>query len=195
MLEAVFMFRGRVNRLQYFLAGIFFCLLGVGLWVLGILAIDPAEEAEGILPLLLLGVVLLWIGLSLQAARIRDIGLSPLLVILGLGVAYFLLGIGEQVAGDASLKSLFSAGSIGLQIVSSLFLLLMPGTGTTPDDPMLEPYGREALSSQTRMTQMDLPARSSQSVTSQRYSPPPASAVASARSQAGARASFGRRGL
>ncbi|WP_246041500.1 DUF805 domain-containing protein [Peteryoungia ipomoeae] len=189
------MFRGRVNRLQYFLAGIFFCLLGVGLWVLGILAIDPAEEAEGILPLLLLGVVLLWIGLSLQAARIRDIGLSPLLVILGLGVAYFLLGIGEQVAGDASLKSLFSAGSIGLQIVSSLFLLLMPGTGTTPDDPMLEPYGREALSSQTRMTQMDLPARSSQSVTSQRYSPPPASAVASARSQAGARASFGRRGL
>lgn len=192
MLEAVFMFRGRVNRLQYFFAGILFCLLGAGLWALGILAIDPEAEAEGVIPLLVLGIVLLWIGLSLQAARIRDIGLSPLLVILALGVAYFLLGIGEQVAGDASLKSLFSVCSIGLQIVSSLFLLLMPGTGPTPDDPVLETYTREAHNAQTRLTQMDLPARGTGS---QRNSTPPASAVASARSQAGTRTSFGRRGL
>jgi uncharacterized membrane protein YhaH (DUF805 family) len=88
MLAAVFSFRGRLNRRQYFLGNI-----AVGL-VLALLAatvigfIELAPTARPAMTMDVTAVLLViaaplavWSAVSLQARRLRDIGLEPLLVI------------------------------------------------------------------------------------------------------------------
>jgi uncharacterized membrane protein YhaH (DUF805 family) len=81
MFENFFSFKGRINRLTYFvrllsLAFTFGSLVGLGA-VAGAL-----REAPLLLLLLLAGlVVYVWGSLSLQARRIRDIGWNPVIII------------------------------------------------------------------------------------------------------------------
>jgi uncharacterized membrane protein YhaH (DUF805 family) len=113
MLAAVFSFRGRINRLSYFLGS-----LGLGLAVIvvavvvvlatvgagGIEALkaDPLRVLPAVLLLLLLLLPAFWIGFSLQARRIRDMGFNPALVIPGM-IFY--------VAVDHALAAAMSGGA------------------------------------------------------------------------------------
>jgi uncharacterized membrane protein YhaH (DUF805 family) len=94
MLDAAFSFRGRVNRLQYFMGvmALFFAVaIPLALGGATVLAHPTASAIGGsllvILLLLLAAPVLGWVGLSLQARRFRDIGWNPAYVIPGLVVA------------------------------------------------------------------------------------------------------------
>ena len=88
MLEAVFSFRGRLGRLQYFVGGLALgmaiivplVMIGVSMFAHGGVGAKPPL---GLLALFALVAVplFLWISLSLQARRLRDIGWNPLYVI------------------------------------------------------------------------------------------------------------------
>ncbi len=97
MLEAVFSFRGRINRVRYFLANL---ALGMAIVTLAVVAIislgglaHAARPTAALLPvgllLLVAAPVSMWISFSLQARRFRDIGWDPVLMIPGwLGVMF-----------------------------------------------------------------------------------------------------------
>jgi uncharacterized membrane protein YhaH (DUF805 family) len=88
MFAAVFSFRGRLNRRQYFIGNF---AVSVALALLGAMFIGFIEHAPTARPTLTMSVeaVLLVIvsplailsALSLQARRLRDVGLEPLVVI------------------------------------------------------------------------------------------------------------------
>jgi uncharacterized membrane protein YhaH (DUF805 family) len=92
MLAAIFSFRGRLNRIQYFLGswGLGFALivLAVILFV-GALGGRSPEQPQNMASLGLtvlfciavLGPIYLWVSFSLQARRFRDIGWEPTYVI------------------------------------------------------------------------------------------------------------------
>jgi uncharacterized membrane protein YhaH (DUF805 family) len=87
MLTAVFSFRGRLNRRQYFLGNL---AIGAVLALLGAALIGFSERAPTARPTLAMDLeaallviaapLAVWSALSLQARRLRDIGLEPLLV-------------------------------------------------------------------------------------------------------------------
>ena len=88
MITAVVSFRGRLNRRQYFLGNL---AIGGVLAALGAALIGFSELAPTASPTLAMGVdamllviaapIAVWSALSLQARRLRDIGLEPLIVI------------------------------------------------------------------------------------------------------------------
>jgi uncharacterized membrane protein YhaH (DUF805 family) len=89
MFDAVFSFRGRINRLQYFLSVL--ALTTVTVFLLVVLAVSylksgaPQNLVASLGPMILLLLVtapaFLWISFALQARRFRDIGWSPVIVI------------------------------------------------------------------------------------------------------------------
>jgi uncharacterized membrane protein YhaH (DUF805 family) len=112
MLGAVFSFRGRLNRLQYFggLCGLTAAVVvAVVIAVLSVGSLANIEQHPAVLlPALLIALLVLpiwiWVGLSLEARRIRDIGLNPVIVIPGVIVFGML---------DQGLASAFPALSAG----------------------------------------------------------------------------------
>jgi uncharacterized membrane protein YhaH (DUF805 family) len=181
MLDAIFSFRGRLNRLQYFLG-----LLGLGGAVFvvimlffafgGLSVVVGGVSKLGMLALAALPVLAawIWITLSLQARRIRDIGWSPLLVI----GCWFAVGILDRLVAHASpglsMAPLHQSTLLGglINLAFAGVLLFWPG-GADEDDfvPLLADEG-------------PAPAR-----------PAPAAPSALARSPTPAPAGFGRRGL
>jgi uncharacterized membrane protein YhaH (DUF805 family) len=102
MFSAVFSFRGRLNRIQYFLGswglGVVMIVLAVVL-VIGIASTGHSGEASpatlirgglaAIFFFLVAGPIYLWVSFSLQARRFRDIGWEPVFVIpawIGVGI-------------------------------------------------------------------------------------------------------------
>jgi uncharacterized membrane protein YhaH (DUF805 family) len=87
MLTAVFSFRGRLNRRHYFLGNF---AIGAVLAALGAALIGFSELAPTARPTLAMDIdavllviaapIAVWSALSLQARRLRDIGLEPLFV-------------------------------------------------------------------------------------------------------------------
>lgn len=139
MSEALFLFGGRLNRLQYFLAGLLMSVIGGALLFTGMMNIANGGGMPMLAILALLGLVFFWTSLSMQAARIRDIGLSPLFTIVGFAIVYGIIHAITTEMDGTELGSLFSVASIGLQIVASLFMLLMPGdsfSGSEPTSPV-----------------------------------------------------------
>lgn len=137
MIEALFMFGGRLNRLQYLLAGVLTHLVGGGILLLGVVSMGNGAGAIAILAFA--GIALLWVALSLQAARIRDIGLSPLLVIMAFTIVYSMAHIGKETMKDTELGTVLAGLTIALQALFGFFLLLMPGEGShtsQPPDPL-----------------------------------------------------------
>jgi uncharacterized membrane protein YhaH (DUF805 family) len=118
MLASVFSFRGRINRLQYFLGNF---AVGGALALLAGMLITFAELAPTSRPSLTMALeavflvfaapLAIWCAISLQARRLRDIGWEPLVVMpMWLG-ALVLAGFAAQVGlalSQAALASLIS---------------------------------------------------------------------------------------
>ncbi len=105
MLKALFTFRGRINRLHYLAAIVALGFtLGVAI-IAAVMAMMPhfiAARKAGvpgpvgavILTAMLVLIPFLWISLSLQACRFRDIGWNPVYVI----PAWIVMGVVDHVA-------------------------------------------------------------------------------------------------
>jgi uncharacterized membrane protein YhaH (DUF805 family) len=119
MLTAVFSFRGRINRLQYFLGTL---VIGGVLALLAAMVISFTELAPTSRPSLAMALdavflvfaapLATWCAVSLQARRLRDIGWEPLVVmpmwlgILALGAIAASAGLALSQAPVASMISL-----------------------------------------------------------------------------------------
>jgi uncharacterized membrane protein YhaH (DUF805 family) len=102
MLSAVFSFRGRLNRIQYFLGtwalGAVMIVLAVAVFagVGGMAGAGRPDRAAlinlgvtALLALLVIGPIYFWVSFLLQARRFRDIGWEPVFVIpawIGAGI-------------------------------------------------------------------------------------------------------------
>jgi uncharacterized membrane protein YhaH (DUF805 family) len=91
MLDKLFSFRGRLARLEFLgwslAAGVIFVVLVVALVgvVTGEMLSARSNPGFGVVVVAIgIGIFYFWCGFALQAKRIRDIGLSPLMVIVGL---------------------------------------------------------------------------------------------------------------
>lgn len=149
MLAAIFSFRGRVNRLQYFFGG-----TGVGVFVIVLFAAlligKSPQEMAGVAPLIVLLIIPValgstWISLSLQARRFRDIGWDPVLVMPLWFVALivdkaFLPGFPHLSAVQMAGPSMFG---ILLNLALSCALLFWPGNGGGSSSARIEAIARE----------------------------------------------------
>jgi uncharacterized membrane protein YhaH (DUF805 family) len=145
MLSAVFSFRGRINRLQYFLGSLglgvaeAMLIVVVGLLFLGLRHGMGDLPAAGVCVVLALPALpaAAWIGFSLQARRFRDIGWEPVFVI---PAWIFIMAVDRAFAGGIS-TSMFSVEHMLRQtILGQLFnlamalcLLFWPGRTYTDD--------------------------------------------------------------
>lgn len=189
MIEVLFMFGGRLNRFQYFLAGFLTHLVGGGILLLGVVSMGNGAGAGAIATLALAGIALLWMALSLQAARIRDIGLSPLLVIMTFTIVYALVHIGKETMKDTDIGTVLAGLTIALQAVFGFFLLLMPGEGShtsEPPDPLDD--NSALLDRRTAMIR-------SEDAAGMRPTPRHSEEVSTRGRQARTKPSFGRRGM
>ena len=141
MLDAVFSFRGRINRIQYFLGGLGLAFTVTVIAVVAIVGLVGARGVAGImqamLPLalvaLVVGPVYLWVAFSLQARRFRDMGWNPLYVIPGWIVAEVAVRI--ATFGAASLMMDGLVVTMVINLFMSACLLFWPGqadAGSTP---------------------------------------------------------------
>jgi uncharacterized membrane protein YhaH (DUF805 family) len=197
MLGAIFSFRGRINRLQYlgaviglglatfafFFAAIAALVAGVGapsgaatgqVWVTGVLKHPALLSTIGLAGLTFFGLSI-WINLSVQARRFRDMGWEPtyvfsawIAVIVVDRIAAVLSGVHGAVYGETIIGSLVNLALYGC-------LLFWPGRRF--DDLVWEPEA---------MRPAYAPAASPAP-----YNPAPAMV----RRPSGAPAGFGRRGL
>jgi uncharacterized membrane protein YhaH (DUF805 family) len=191
MLGAIFSFRGRINRLQYFLAslglsfGLGILLVGVMLAFIGSRGLVGLQQA--VMPIsvcfLFILPVFCWVHYSLVARRFRDMGWNPLYAILGW------IGAGVVVAlatrGIPSLALVGAALNLLIGFSETACLWLWPGDGGGDSTPAAAGW-----SAPPRAT----PA-AGWSATASRASPSPASAPAAAWNRAPAPTGFGRRGL
>jgi uncharacterized membrane protein YhaH (DUF805 family) len=126
MLASVFSFRGRINRLQYFLGNF---AVGGALALLAAMLISFTELAPTARPSLTMALdavflvvaapLAIWSAASLQARRLRDIGWEPLIVIpmwVGLLV---LAGFAAQAGFALSQAAL--ASMISLAMLACLY--------------------------------------------------------------------------
>lgn len=182
MIETCLLFSGRLNRLQYFLAGLVISLVGGGILFIAIMPMGGDSSMPILALFAVIGLLFLWVSLSMQAARIRDIGLSPLVTIIGFAIVYGIAHAIETHMAGTDLGSLLSAVTIGLQIVASFFLLLMPGDSFSASDPTSPPNGQDRHDRRSNLSRQDPISRAR----------PAAAAPAS---QGYAKPTFGRRGM
>ncbi|MEB2847782.1 DUF805 domain-containing protein [Endobacterium cereale] len=195
MFETLFMFGGRLNRLQYFVTTIVISLVA-GL-IGGILFAAMAATGAGIggfaLVILLL-LPFLWMSLSMQAARIRDIGLSPLFVIGGLIAFYGVLHLTIMASANVAMALFLSGLSIVSQILNGLLLLFMPGD-TFPRNGPPPSFDNMPGGDRVARTPWDDIAIPSPPAVAQYASPELAPVRAARQPQMHAKPAFGRRGL
>ena len=189
MVEALFMFGGRLNRLQYLLAGVLTHLVGGAILLLGIVSMGNGAGAGAIAILALAGIALLWMALSLQAARIRDIGLSPLLVILAFTIVYSMAHFGKETMKDTDIGTVLAGLTIALQAVFGFFLLLMPGKDSHTSQPP-DPLDDHSALLDRRAAMMR-----SEDAVGLRPTPRHSEEASTRGRQAGTKPSFGRRGM
>jgi uncharacterized membrane protein YhaH (DUF805 family) len=148
MLTGIFSFRGRINRLQYWLGS-----MGMGFFV-ALVLLTPLVMAGasashgggaagalaglGLMALLAVPtlVIACWVGLSLQARRIRDIGLDPVIVMplwILIGVADKLLTPGFPHLTAVQLATP-SVAAIVINLIGGAALCFWPGRGDGPRD-------------------------------------------------------------
>ena len=194
MLGTLFCFGGRIGRLKYFLWSciflpvIFFLMLLI-LPFIYVFALHLDTSRTTILILMVVPplALFLWMNLSLQAARIRDIGWKPLIVIpalllidvVDLIVAYFFPALALETKH-------FTAFSAVVNSALTVALLLTPSAG---DDTFLA----------IDFPEISLPTfrkfRSTRSDAVTRVEPPRPSSRVQRPVNAREQVSFGRRGL
>ena len=190
MLETVFSFSGRINRLQYFAsivaltAALFVPVLviGFGLIAHGGVGAKPPLATLALMGLFFLLAIppFLWVSFSLQARRFRDIGWNPLYVIPGWIVFDVFDRAIAQAVPALSMGRLYHQTWIGLAIGLALgcALLFWPGRAEDDDD---------APATGTSWMRPSEPPPAAPAVTAT-YTPAPSPA-------ASATPRFGRRGL
>jgi uncharacterized membrane protein YhaH (DUF805 family) len=138
MLGSVFGFKGRIGRVRYLLScmavgpALVFLLVAL-LFAFGFHPADRTSFAKPVvLALLAVGPLWFWISLSLQACRVRDIGLDPVPTLLGwFGVNFVLRlfdglgGVGRAAGGHHAHPLVML--QVGLSFVGMFALLLWPG--------------------------------------------------------------------
>jgi uncharacterized membrane protein YhaH (DUF805 family) len=130
-------FRGRVGRLRYFLSSIGYGLgIGVLAFVLLLLFVPHTSRGQGasitgfIIPLIIVVPLALWVIFSLQAARLRDIGWSPALVLPGWLLFTLIDAFIAYKIPDWSIGSQHhTAIGVAVNAALTLLLLFMPGSG------------------------------------------------------------------
>jgi uncharacterized membrane protein YhaH (DUF805 family) len=129
MLTAVFRFRGRINRSQYFLGNVATAAIFAALAQLFMAFGHQSETSPSALPMAVDAVLLVmatplaaWLALSLQARRLRDIGWDPLIAIpIWIG-ALLLVGLATQGSPDAGQTQMAAATLINFGALTCLFV-------------------------------------------------------------------------
>ena len=210
MLTGIFTFRGRINRLQYWLGS-----MGIGLFVAVVLlgpliaggGADSAASAGaklGLLALLAIPTIFIafWVSLSLQARRIRDIGFNPVIVMplwMLIAVADKLLTPGFPHLSPVQLASPSVVGAL-INLVGGAALCFWPGRGHTAQD-IAATFDLPDRDDPSGGKRPDYVNAAFERIEAERNAPqpprPPVSAPAPAPAfrQAAAPAGFGRRGL
>lgn len=195
MIDSLFMFGGRLNRLQYFFAGMLISLIAGAILGVAFFSMAAADAGVGGFAILVFfGLPFLWMSISMQAARIRDIGLNPLPVVGGLMAFYTAAHLAGMAAAGVEMKLVFSGLNLVVQLLHCLFLLFMPGDSFSRSAPPPsfdnmpggDRYGRTAW---------DDSAIPSTPAPAHYASPQPAPVRATRQPQAHAKPAFGRRGL
>lgn len=150
MLESMFSFQGRLNRLQYFLRVLLLTAIIVvpGIFLAFQVALDglgKSLSSFGLWGLLILIMIpaLLWLSFAFQARRFRDIGLNPLYTILGwIGVMIVDAFLARAVP-SLSLSHFVHQTILGLAINFGLggALLFWPGKPNGGGMSSLNPFG------------------------------------------------------
>jgi len=195
MIENLFCFRGRIGRLKYFLWSFIF---GPAAFLLAMLILPfifvfglhlDGSKTTALMTIVPAITVFLWTQLSLKAARIRDIGWKPLVIIPAL------LSID---AADLIVAYLFPALAIGTkhftalsELVNAAFTLALLFTPSDGDDavPTIT-FPEIPLPNLTKRIVRDTHLDSRPPVT-----PPRSSYAAPRPTGARGQVSFGRRGL
>ncbi|MFS2180396.1 DUF805 domain-containing protein [Rhizobium pisi] len=145
MLDAIFAFRGRLRRRQYLGASVLIylvvgCIITVGFWIMKSAPGSKHGIGAGAV-LLILAIPALpsfWMSLSIQAARIRDIGWDPRILITASlainAVAYLVLFLMPEGATTELISKLVK----GANIAYGLGLLLLPSDYHVPADPTFD---------------------------------------------------------
>ena len=137
MLETAFGFKGRIGRVRYLLSALAlgFVLLFSFAFLLFAFGFHPADRSSFLKPIILTSLIVLpfnlWVGLSLQACRFRNIGWNPIVAILG-WFGFNLICQVMTVVGAGAGHGLHGMGLGGPLIMLSLLskmgvLLLWPG--------------------------------------------------------------------
>ena len=134
MVEGAFSFRGRIGRLDYFLAHVMEGLVGVVGFILLILLLlptlaGPARTVTMVGGVGLFALGLLWFNLSLQVRRIRDIGWDPVVVLVGWVALGFADVILAHLVPSWAVSSHRTGTPLGglVNIALALTLLVWPG--------------------------------------------------------------------
>jgi uncharacterized membrane protein YhaH (DUF805 family) len=125
MLAAMFSFRGRINRLQYFLGSVASVAAAALLSTLFIGFVDlpantPPTFALGVdaVMLVLAAPLVVWIWVSIQARRMRDIGWPPFAAV----PAWVAAVVGSEMLGGTAGQSHLAIGAaISFMVLSCLF--------------------------------------------------------------------------
>jgi uncharacterized membrane protein YhaH (DUF805 family) len=189
MLETVFSFRGRINRLQYFAGAVALTaalivpvlVIGFGLFAHGGVGARPPLATLALLGLFVLIAIppFLWVSFSLQARRFRDIGWNPLYVIPGWIAFQVLDRVIAQFVPALSVGPLHAQTWIGMLVSLGLAGALLFWPGRAEDD------AAPGIGASWMRPSTPPPAAPATTAT---YTPAPSAAAASA-------PRFGRRGL
>lgn len=166
MIDILFGFRGKLTKRQYFVwhFGVA-CLGGILLALLfHVMALTGNGRPTTLHPLALLPFGLfflpfIWIGLSLQSARMRDIGFRPLHVVLTFALVYVVTTAAWIFLPDGSMTRILNMLYRGLGVAYSALLLFAPSgyiSHWMPPDPddtdQNEPQAPVAYVAPTRTT-------------------------------------------
>lgn len=151
MLGPLFLFYGRIGRLQYFLwSAIFVPLSLCAVWLLLYLLTPAYGGGVGSFALSFFAVfglpllIFLWAEFSLQATRIRDIGWRPGIVIPALLAVNFLNGVLDYGAGIRTFDIVFYA----INIIATLVFQFTPSDA----GDMFPPFSGSGSSAEGRDT-------------------------------------------
>ncbi|WP_141103924.1 DUF805 domain-containing protein [Rhizobium sp. R634] len=146
MLESLFTFRGRLRRLQYLAVCVATTLviggiIGGGLWIMKSSLGGRQGMGAGAM-FLILGIMLLpafWISFSTQAARVRDIGWDPRILITASIAINAIAYLAPLLIPDGTTVDIISKLVKATNFGYGLTLLLLPSNYHVPDSPSFDP--------------------------------------------------------
>lgn len=155
VIDILFGFRGQLGRWQYFLWHICGGFLAGFLLSLVFIAMAFADKGRQtlihpaiMLPFLVFFLPFIWMGFSIQSARIRDIGLRALGVMLTVALIFVVAAVARIVMPEGAVPRALTLLNRGVGIVYSVLLLFAPSgfvsQRTSPDPEDTDKNGRRA---------------------------------------------------